>query len=127
MKTYKVELEKAKSLRSQLLWSNVWTLAIAIMAGIMGAAGAGSFALFLLIGVIGTTIWSLVVWWRSLWALWEWPGVFLGLLVSAFVFMLNAATGILGSMLSIAFTVYIYMQLGKQAGVVTTKREVFEE
>jgi hypothetical protein len=127
MRTYKIEFEKASSLRKQLLWSNLSAIIVAIIAGIMGAAGAGDFALLLFIGVVGCMIWSIVAYWRALWALWEWPGVGVGLLVGFGVFVLNTATGILGSIASIAFMVYVYIQLGKQAGVAAVKREVFEE
>lgn len=127
MKTYKIEFEKARSLRKQLLWSNLSVLIIAIVAGFLGAAGAGDFALFLLLGVIACGIWSIVAYWRSLWALWEWPGIGLGLLIAVGVFVLNVATGFLGGFASIAFLVYVYIQLGKQAGVAAVKRDVFEE
>ena len=128
MKTYKIEFERAASLRKQLLWSNLAVFAITIAAGILAVGGAGDFALFLLLGVVGCAIWSIIAYWRSLWALWEWPGIGLGLLVGLGVFVLNVmSSGFLGSFTSCAFLIYVYIHLGKQAGVAATKREVFEE
>ena len=127
MKTYKIEFKRAASLRKQLLWSNLAVFAITIAAGILAVGGAGDFALFLLLGIVGCAIWAVIAFWRALWALWEWPGIGIGLLAGFGTAILNVATGFLGSFASTFFLIYVYIQLGKQAGVAATKREVFEE
>jgi hypothetical protein len=135
MKTYKVERVKAASLRKQLIWSNVtsfFSILLAMAFGIGGAVSGESSSVILggLFGVVavGTTIWSIVAYWRSLWALWEWSGVWMGLGVAAAVLILNAIAAPIGMFLSLAFLVYVFVQLGKQSGdVVESKREVFEE
>lgn len=133
--TYKVEASKAHSLRKQLLWSNVWSFILAIVGAVVGVgaalsgdSGAGVAAFILLAAFTGTTIWSVVVYWRSLWALWEWQGVAIGLGVAAVVIVLNLITGLVGTLASFAFFVYLYVQLGKQSGEVKIeKREVYTE
>jgi hypothetical protein len=135
MKTYKVEAVKAASLRKQLLWSNLtsfFAVILAMMFGIGGAATgqAGTVVLGGFFAVVAgvMTIWSIVAYWRSLWALWEWSGVFMGLGVAAGVIILNAIAAPVGLFLSLAFLIYVFVQLGKQSGeVAVEKREVFEE
>jgi hypothetical protein len=135
MKTYKVERVKAASLRKQLLWSNVvsfFAIILTIMFGIGGAA-SGETGTVIIGGLFGVTavvasVWSIVAYWRALWALWEWPGVFMGLGVAAAVIILNAVAAPVGMFLSLAFLVYVFVQLGKQSGeAALPKREVFEE
>ena len=129
MKTYKIESTKATSLRWQLLWSNVASFIVAFVAAFAAATGAGEFALLLLVGVVGCLIWSVVAYWRVVWNLWEWPGIGLALLVALGVALLNFATGFVGTIASIAFLVYVYVQLGKQSEEVIKgpSREVFSE
>ena len=135
MKTYKVEAVKAASLRKQLIWSNVASFFSVILAMIFGIGGAATGqsgtvilgGLFAVVAVV-TTLWSMVAYWRSLWALWEWPGVFMGIGVAAAVIILNAVASPVGMFASLAFLIYVFVQLGKQSGEVeVSKREVFEE
>jgi hypothetical protein len=136
MKTYKVETVKAASLRKQLLWTNVvsfFAVILATMFGVgaaisSGGAGAGGLAILFGIVAIVTSLWSIVAYWRALWALWEWPGILMGIGVAAGVIILNALAAPVGMFLSLAFLIYVFVQLGKQSGdVVVSKREVFEE
>jgi len=135
MKTYKVEAVKAASLRKQLIWSNVvsfFAVILAFMFGIGGAVSgeAGTAIAGGIFGVVAVvaSLWSIIAYWRSLWALWEWPGVFMGFGVAVGVVILNAIAAPVGMFLSLGFLVYVFVQLGKQSGdVVQSKREVFEE
>lgn len=133
--TYKVEAAKAHSFRKQLLWSNIWAFTLAVVGAVVGVgaiasgnAGIGVVAFLLMAAFTIATIWSIVAYWRSLWALWEWPGIFLGLGVAAAIVVLNLVTGFVGTLASIAFLVYVYMQLGKQSGESpVVKREVYTD
>jgi uncharacterized membrane protein len=129
MKTYKIESVKATSLRKQLLYSNLAVFGLSVLAGITAATGAGDFALGILFGVVGCALWSAVAYWRAVWNLWEWPGIGLALVVALGVFILNIGNGFLGSFASIAFLVYVYVQLGKQSEEVIKlpQRDVFSE
>jgi hypothetical protein len=134
METYKVEAVKAASLRKQLLWSNVVSFFAVILAAMFGVGGAvsGDTGTTILGGMFGivaivATVWSIIAYWKSLWALWEWPGIWMGLGVGAGVIVLNAVAAPTGMFLSVAFLIYVFVQLGKQSGdVVVEKREVFK-
>jgi hypothetical protein len=135
MKTYKIEQSKAVSLRKQLLWANILAFFTILIAAFFvgvgtGTSSAGALGMAAVFGVaaVVTGIISIVAYWRALWALWEWPGIAIGLAVAVGIFVLNALTGgLVGNIASIAFLVYVYVQLGKQAGVPVAAREVFEE
>ena len=135
MKTYKVESVKATSLRKQLLWANIASFFAVIAAFAFGLGGAvsGEVGTTILAGAFGiialvTTLWSVVAYWRALWALWEWQGVGMGFAVALAVVVLNTLAAPTGAFGSLAFLVYVYMQLGKQSGEVSkTSREIFSE
>ena len=127
MKTFKIEFTKAAALRKALLWSSLIWIPLVFMMGMSIAADITAGAVVFGIATVVTVIWNVITYWKALWALWEWSGIGLGLVVAICVFIMNAATGFLGTLASLAFLVYVYVQLGKQAGVPAPKREVFEE
>lgn len=127
MKTYKIEFAKAAALRKALVWSSLVWIPLVFMMGMCIAADIVAGTVLFGLATVVTVIWNVITYWKALWALWEWPGIGLGLAVGVCVFIMNAATGFLGSIASLAFLVYVYVQLGKQAGVPAPKREVFEE
>jgi hypothetical protein len=129
MKTYKIDSVKATSLRRQLLWSQ-----IAIFIGIFltfVSIGADLPSLSGIVVVItgGAVVWGGIAYWRSLWNLWEWPGIGLGFAVAIGTALLNALVPLIGMFASFAFFVYVYIELGKQSveAVRVGKRELFSE
>lgn len=133
MVTYKVDAEKATKLRKQLLWANIWAIILMFMmfffgvGAIAGSTASGIFAGLFAVATVVACIIALVAYWRALWALWEWPGIGVGFLVAIGVVILNTGMAGLGSIASIAFLIYVYIQLGKHTGEQSppTKREVF--
>ena len=128
MKTYKIEPEKATSLRKQLLWTNICAfVSVILMAFFAGGDVMALAGLFTVIALIAF-VWSVFAYWKSLWNLWEWQGIGLGLLVGLAVGIGNALTGFVGFFISIAFFIYVYVKLGNQTGEPRPpKREVIED
>jgi hypothetical protein len=127
MVTYKIEAKRAASLRRQLLQPYGIALALTIAAFMMLGSGTGTFWV-LALAAAGSVVWAVVAFWRALWALWEWPGIALGVGVAFAVAVVQSESTILGLIANVAFFIYVYMQLGKQSGEVKIeKRERFEE